>query len=160
MARFFAFARSIGRDVQAVAIIELALAAPLLMLLFVGMVDLSVLVSEKLDLEQAAQRTTDYALAKRPTNANGSYLATEAAASAGVPLQNVTVQLFLECNGVRQASFDTPCVAGQIQARFASVEIRRQVQLVFNWTNMAGFFGSSAQAGEVLIAGDSVVRFQ
>lgn len=152
--------RRLGRDVRGVAIIELALATPLLMLLFVGMVDLSLLASAKIDLEQAAQRTTDYVLAKRPTNGNGGYLAAEAAAAAGVPQENITVQLFLECNGVRQASFDTPCLAGQVQARFASVEIRRQEELTFNWTSMTKFFGGTEQAGAVLIAGDSLVRFQ
>lgn len=154
---------SIGRlrrNEEAVAVIELALAAPLLMLLFVGMVDLSLLASAKIDLEQAAQRTTDYALAKRPTNGDGTYLANEAAGVAKVPLTNVTVELFLECNGVRQVSFDTPCSPGQAQARFASIEIRKKVEMTFNWKKMASFYEQTEQDSEVQLAGDSVVRFQ
>lgn len=150
------FIRRLIADVQGVGVMELALITPVLMLLFLGMVDLSMMATAKIDLEQAAQRTTDFALAKRPTRNDGSYLATEAASAAGVPKEQVTVELFLECNGIRQASFDTPCPTGQVQARFASVEIRRNVERLFDW----GAFSNATLASPVSIAGDSVVRFQ
>ena len=76
---FLHFIRKLARDCSGVGFIELALTAPLLALLFLGMIDLSSVVSTRIDLEQAAQRTTDYALAKRPPNGNTSYLVNEAA---------------------------------------------------------------------------------
>ncbi|MEB3414547.1 TadE/TadG family type IV pilus assembly protein [Alteriqipengyuania sp. WL0013] len=154
--------RRLRRDEAGVGLLELALVAPILMLLCLGMVDVSRLVSAKIDLEQAAQRTTDFALSRRPTSNNGSYLVTEAAAAAGVPAKDVTVELFLECNGVKQTDFNTACPAGQAQARFASIAITRAVKTQFNWKAFANF-GASRQEGSttsVSVVGDSVVRFQ
>ena len=80
----FAFFQRLIRDQNGVGFVELALTAPLLALLFLGMIDLSTVVATRVDLEQAAQRTTDYALAKRPPNGNTAYLVAEAKAASGV----------------------------------------------------------------------------
>ena len=147
-------------DDRGVGFVELAMVAPVLMLLCLGMIDISRLVSARIDLEQAAQRTTDFALARRPTSSNTSYLVTEGANAGGVPAQDVEVELFLECDGVRQDEFNTPCPDGEVQARFASVAISRDVPTEFNWTGMARLFGHEGSGEAVAVIGDSVVRFQ
>lgn len=154
--------RRLRHDDRGVGLLELALVAPILMLLCLGMVDISRLVSTKIDLEQAAQRTTDFALSRRPTSSDGTYLKIEAAAAAGVPSKDVTVELFLECNGVKQLDFNTACPSGQTQARFASIAITKSVATEFNWKAFADFGNAekSQMAGSVSVTGDSVVRFQ
>ena len=100
-----AFFQRLLRDQNGVGFVELALAAPLLALMFLGMIDLSVIVATRVDLEQAAQRTTDFALAKRPPNGNTAYLVTEAKAASGVTSDSdVTVTLTLECDGTVQGN--------------------------------------------------------
>lgn len=148
------------KDSRGVAALELALVSPVLFLLLLGSVDIFQIVAARLDLEQAAQRTTDFSLAVRPRSSDGTYLRNEAATAAGVPTANVTVDIFLECEGVRQTSFSTECPSGQTRARFVSVSIVRHVQPMFDWAGLAGFFGSQILPDTVTVAGDSIVRFQ
>ena len=139
----FAFFQRLIRDQNGVGFVELALTAPLLALLFLGMIDLSTIVATRVDLEQAAQRTTDYALAKRPPNGNIAYLVTEAKAASGVTDNNdVTVTLTLECDGTVQSSFTDNCASGQVTARFAKVAIRKTVSTGFNWRAIASAISS------------------
>ncbi len=155
------FLRKLYRDCSGVAFVELALAAPLMALIFLGMVDLSVIVSTRIDLEQAAQRTTDYALAKRPTSTNVSYLVNEAATASGRPASDIRVDLILECDGTPIGTFNSSCTAGQVQKRFVSVEIDQAVSTGFNWRGMAAMFdGNTIPYAPTTVTGDSIVRLQ
>ena len=148
-------------DRRGMGFIEMALATPLLALLFLGMVDLSKIVAANIDLEQAAQRTTDYALARRPASASTTYLETEAANASGQSSSNIRVELFLECDGTKQTSFTGSCASGSTTHRFVSVEIDRQVDTGFNWRGMAAIFaGGNGSYRPVTVTGDSVVRIQ
>lgn len=152
--------RGLHSDDRGVALVELALSLPLLMLLCLGMIDISRLVAAKIDLEQAAQQTTDYVLAKRPTDGKTARFVTEAVSASGAPTSGVTFQLFLECDGVRQAAVTDVCADGEITARFAYVSIARGVQTDFNWSKMASFFDGQERAATVRVVGDSTVRYQ
>ena len=158
----FAFFQRLIRDQNGVGFVELALVAPLVALLFLGMVDLSKIVATRVDLEQAAQRTTDFALAKRPPNGNTAYLVTEAKSASGVTNSgDVTVTLTLECDGTVQSNFTDNCSAGEVTARFAEVAIRKQVATGFNWRAVAALFGGgNGTYRPVTVTGDSVVRLQ
>ena len=149
------------RDDRGAGIIELALGLPIMLVLLVGMIDASRFIAARIDLEQAAQRTTDYALAKRPDNSDdATYLRTEAASAAGVPTGNVTAEIFLECNGVRQTNFDTICATGETTARFINISITRQVNTLFDWQAAAHLFGSQVFGSSITVTGNSLVRFQ
>ena len=142
---------------------ELALALPFLMLLCLGMMDASMLLGTKIDYEQAAQRTTDLAFARRPNSATGreytAYVA-EAKSAAGVQTDDVDIDIFLECDGVRQSNFQAPCPSGQIPARFVSVQISNQVDTQFDWAGLAGLIGFTNFPRQVTVVGDSLVRIQ
>ena len=155
------FLRKIYRDCSGVGFVELALAAPLLALMFLGMVDLSIIVATRIDLEQAAQRTTDYALAKRPTSANVNYLITEAMNASGRPATDIRVEFILECDGTQGYSFNSNCTPGQLQKRFVSVEIDQPVSTGFNWRNLGAMFsGATVPYEPTTVTGDSIVRLQ
>jgi len=139
---------------------ELALALPFLMLLSLGMIDASVLISTKIDYEQAAQRTTDFALAKRPTNEKTAYLEAEAKRASGLGTDAITVEIFLECDGVRQTDFDTVCDSSAVTARYVSVEIENAVETQFDWGSLGRILGFTAFSNSVTVTGDSLVRFQ
>lgn len=148
----------IGRDRRGLATIELALVLPVLLLMMLGTIDYSQIVAARLDLEQAAQRTTDYALSVPPISQSGTDLRREAMAASGLPTGNVTVDLFLECNGVRQTNFLAPCPS-QIKARYARIVIIDQVETVFDWGALSAIFGERIFPALNQVSGDSIVRY-
>ncbi len=148
------------RDTAGTGALELALGLPILMLLLVGMIDVSRMVTARIDAEQAAQRATDFALASRPTNGNGSYIKDEAASDPDVDANDVTVDIFLECDGTRQQDFRSMCASTQDTARFVNVEIDRDVDFLFDWSGFAALFGAQVMGAGITVQGDSQVRFQ
>lgn len=152
--------RPLRDDCAGFGAMELALALPFLMLLSLGMIDASNLIAAKIDFEQAAQRTTDFALAKRPQSSDGAYLVTIAKSAAGVDASNVTVKIALECDGTVQTDFNATCASGEIPARFVGVRIQKDIATRFDWAAMANVLGVKAFDSTVTVAGDSRVRFQ
>jgi len=151
--------RSLWRDRSGASLIELGLALPLLMLMLLGMVDISRVVSNTIDVEQSAQRVTDFALAVRPASSSTTYLQSEANRFINTATDTAAITLTLECDGVSQ-SFNTVCATGADTARLASVTIRRKVDFLFNWGAFAAYFGGSSLGSSTTVQGDSVVRFQ
>lgn len=144
--------------------LELGLVLPFLVMALVGMIDVSRLVAARIDVEQVAQRATDFALANRPAdsnlNANEKVIANEAARDPDVDAADVSVDIFLECNGVREDSYKTICASGADMARFVSVEVDRDVDFLFDWSSMARIFGIKVMGDGIRVQGDSTVRFQ
>ncbi len=151
---------SLAADERGTSYIELALIMPFLLLLLLGSVDMSRMISTRMDLEQAAQRTTDFALSSRPNGSDTSYLVAEAVAASGLSAQHVTVQLFLECNGERMSDFNAGCPGGNVRSRYVTVSIQDEVEPMFDWSNLGGLLGTSAFDSTFTITGDSTVRFQ
>ncbi|TNE33186.1 MAG: hypothetical protein EP350_04735 [Alphaproteobacteria bacterium] len=153
-------ARKLATDSAGFGAMELGLALPFLLLMCLGMIDASNLISTKIDYEQAAQRTTDFALAKRPTNSSTTYLVNEAVNASGLGADDITVELFLECDGVKQSNFNSVCEDGEASGRFVSVEISKDVATRFDWSALSRLIGYKAFNGTVTVTGDSLVRFQ
>ena len=137
---------------------EMALIAPVLGgLLFVAM-DLGMAFWNKLQLEQAAQRSIELALAPGTTGTGDySYLATEVRTAYGKPVQSVSVQNWLECNGVRQSQWNMFCPAGQSFARYVAVQIRAEYTPRFSF---GGVLSGNGPNGGFLLTGDAAVRLQ
>ena len=152
--------RKLASDKAGFGAMELGLALPFLLLLCLGMIDASNLISTKIDYEQAAQRTTDFALAKRPTNSSTTYLTAEAVRASGLEASKVKVELFLECDGVKQANFNSVCPSGEVSGRFVSVTITNNVATKFDWSALSRLIGYKAFDSTVTVTGDSEVRFQ
>ena len=151
---------SLRRNQDGVAFVEMALSLPLLMLLCLGMIDVSRLVTSKIDLELASQQTVDYILAKRPTDGKTAKYVTEAASAAGVTKTQVQVTFWLECDGSAQTKVTGECVDGEESSRYAYIEISDNVETSFNWSKMASFFDGKERASTVLVVGDATVRYQ
>lgn len=116
------FAR-LARDDRGTSIVELALVAPIIASLLIGMVDISRAYSHKLLLEQSAQRAIEKVQQYQATSSTYGTLQTEAAAAAGVPAANVTIDYWLECNGTRQTNYNSSCTPGQTYARWVTVVV-------------------------------------
>src|SRR5687767_3100721 len=103
-ARFLRLARRLAGDARGSSLVEFALAAPVLGLVVVGIADYGRGFSQRFALETAAHRTLERA-AVGTTNTDYSFLRQEAATAAGVPIDDVTFDNWLECqsdNGTTQ----------------------------------------------------------
>jgi Flp pilus assembly protein TadG len=151
--------RRLRRENDGASLIELGLALPLLMLLLLGMIDISRLVANTIDVEQSAQRITDYALAVRPPSNSTTYLQNEATRFIDANTDRATIRIFLECDGVAQ-SFNTVCADGADTARMVGVRVQRQMDYLFDWGYFAAYFGANGMGSTATVNGDSIVRFQ
>jgi Flp pilus assembly protein TadG len=153
-------ASSLRQDSRGVSAIELALVLPFLILMVCASVDVALGFSAKLKLEQAAQRATDFGLAKRPSTDDASALKTEAAAAAGVPTSSVAASIYLECGGTRQTVYTTQCPTGQVPSRVISVSISKQHTFLFDYGAIGAAIGYRPLPASSRITGDSLVRYE
>lgn len=111
----------LARDTRGAAIVEMAMVAPLIATMVVGVVDLSNAFGRKLKLEQASQRAIEKIMNTTADTTVEATLKSEAAEQAGVPISNVTVNYRLECNGTVTSATD--CAAGETASEWISVEV-------------------------------------
>ena len=146
------------QDDRGASIVELALVAPILASLLIGMVDLSRAYSHKLLLEQAAQRSIEKIQQYQASASTADLLkaetvaAAKAAGFASTTTADVTVDFWLECNGVRAADYNTVCPDGQNYGRWVSVDLKGTFSPMFRsrrWpgANPDGTFTLRGKAG-------------
>lgn len=153
----------IVRDERGASIIEMALVAPFLCSLLIGMVDMSRGYSAKLQLEQAAQRAIEKAMNGDKETDLFETLEDEAVAAAGVPANQVEVRYWLECNGVSQntstatmeADYEKVCPDGQTYARYVNVRIEKAFSPMFSVP-----WASANPDGTFTLVGDAGIRVQ
>jgi Flp pilus assembly protein TadG len=155
------------RDERGASLVELALAAPFMAALVIGMSDLARAYSLKLLLEQSAQRTIEEVENQRSVaTAYDTALSTEASdamSDAGYSTGNtITPDSWLECssNGTtwtRQSDFNGSCPnASDTTARYVSVRISRSFVPMFS---SRAWPGADAN-GNITLTGYSEVRIQ
>ncbi|MEA1071555.1 TadE/TadG family type IV pilus assembly protein [Sphingomonas sp. LY29] len=115
------FLSSLRNDRRGVATIELAIMAPVLATMIVGVVDLSNAFGRKLALEQATQRAVEKVMQTTLEATAEDVIKGEAAAQAGIDTSAVTVTYQLECNEVKQALYSSECAATERESRYLLV---------------------------------------
>ena len=147
------FARS---DTGSVTI-ELALLAPLLAAMLVGLIDVSTAYSNKLRLEQVANRTIEKVQQKGFITAMEADLETEAETEAGTGA-NADLTYWLECDGVKMtgtSGYTNGCADGEENARYV------QVRILKDYTPMImARFASSNTDGTITVSGTAGIRIQ
>lgn len=141
------------------SLVEFGLAAPLLAALVTGMIDGAQGLEHKQHLEQAAQRSVERATAYGTAGADFSGIRADAATAAGVETSQVTVSTWLECDGVRQANFNSSCTAGAQIGRFISVAIADAYDPMFAYGGLGRFVGAQDN-GAFRIQVEASVRIQ
>jgi Flp pilus assembly pilin Flp len=119
------------RDERGAAVIELALVAPILALMTIGIIDVSQAFNRRLVLEQAAQRSIEKVMQTTGDTTPAETIKQEAAAQGYVDEDDVTVSYRLECDGVEVDDFDTECAPGESSARWLMVEIAGTYEPMF-----------------------------
>lgn len=153
--------KKLAGDESAAVLIELALVAPVLAVMVVGISDISTAFTKRLELEQAAQRAIEKVMQttgeKTPeetikaeavcqyngTNADGS------CKTAPINEDNVTVVYTLKCNNVAQ-SYDTDCTGAQTEYRYIEATVTDTYTPMFPLhfgTGADGKYSLSAKAG-------------
>ncbi|HWI87142.1 MAG TPA: TadE family protein [Sphingomonas sp.] len=142
--------RSFLRNEWGASAVELALVSPILLAMLAGIVDCARLVSTKLHLQQAAERTAELKTAGSTASLTDTLLQADAAAAAGVSAANVTVSGWLECDGTRQGSDVTVCPDGQQIARYSTIAIAGSYKPSFagllRWATVDGRISVNASA--------------
>ena len=146
----------LARDERGASVIELALVAPVFASMLIGMVDISRGYSAKLQLEQAAQRAIEKVQQYQTTSSTYSTLQDEAATAAGVATSAVTIDYWLECNGARQAVYDSSCSAGQSYVRYVTVSIQKVFTPMFG----TRYFPGANSNGTYTLTGRAGMRTQ
>lgn len=152
--------RGVGlvRDERGVSMLEFGLFFPILALMVLGTIDLARGLANKFAIEQAAQRAIEMATLGGRPRGDYTYLQTEAAAAAGVPVDNVVVSKWLECDGV-SADYFSSCTSTQQTARYVSVSIYKDYTPMFEWMPFLGRV-SRRTDGKIRLTADSGVRVQ
>lgn len=136
--------------------IEMAFAAPLLVILVTGMVDISRAVSEKLQVVQVAQRTIERVQRSgfQPSDVTVLELEAETAAGAG---SDATVSAWLECGtSTTRLDYSSSCSSDEPYARFVGISITN------NFTPLFGteYFPGANADGTFTFSGTAGVRVQ
>ena len=124
------------REDRGAAIIELAIVAPVIALMTVGVVDLSNGFNDKLKIEQAAQRSIEKVMQTTGITDVETTIATEAICqfngtmpdgvtckSAPLTAANVTVTHSLYCNNGATPETDVDCPTGQTESKWIKVTV-------------------------------------
>jgi Flp pilus assembly protein TadG len=146
--------RGLLGDERGATIIEFAAVAPVLAIFVVGISDVSRGYSERLTLQQAANRTLELAHLGSTTQ-NYNFLIPEAAAAAGVPESSVELESWLECEGTRKLYTDV-CADGEQIARYIKLSISKSFKPLFS---SAGYSNVAAD-GSVPMKADASLRVQ
>jgi len=133
--------RSLRSDDRGAAIIELALVAPVMALMTVGVVDLSNGFGRKLRLEQAAQRSIEKVMQTTGELTVEDTIAEEAVCQYNgtndqgecnpgpLTTDNVVVTHRLECDGVETENPD--CAEGETESRWIQVQVSDDYEPMF-----------------------------
>lgn len=154
--------RNLVAEERGTALIEMALATPIFAVLLTGMVDISRAYSERLQLEQATQRAIEKVFNNQTQSTSYNTLRAEAKSAAydagftNVTDSDVTIDYWLECDGARQSSYDTPCGGGQIYARYLNIAIQKKFTPYFG----TKYFPGANSDGTYTIHADAGIRTQ
>lgn len=157
--RFAAILPGLRGDERGVSVIEFAFVAPIMMALTLGITDLSRAFATRLTLQQAANRAIEKAEVGT-VQSDYNYLKADAAAAAGVAETAVAVDAWVECDGTRQATFDTECTTTQQVARYIQVTVNASFAPMFSYGPLGRNVFATASDGTVPMTGKAALRIQ
>lgn len=127
-------------DCQGTSVVELALCMPVAAFLLAGTVNFGMGFTQYLSLEQAATRTVQQAIVQGPGLDDYAYLRQAAADASGLTLEAVTLDKWLECDGVRQLASVDVCAGTATPARFVSISITKSITSSFDLSRFTSMF--------------------
>jgi Flp pilus assembly protein TadG len=120
--------------------VELGLMAPVLLLFLTGVADLSGCIGTKFKIQKAADRALQL-VAVQDIKQDYTPLRQTAADYAEVPVANVALEAWLQCDAARQSNPAAVCPAGTQKKRFVKLTITSSYSLHFPISYLAGSNG-------------------
>jgi Flp pilus assembly protein TadG len=145
------------REQSGSVIVELALVAPLLAAMLIGLIDLSTAYSDKLKLEQVAQRAVEKVMQNSFKTGDETTLETEARAEAGTGA-TADLTYWLECDGEKMtgtSAYTTGCADGEQYGRYVQIVVEKKYTPLI----MQVFANSNAD-GTLTVDGTAGIRIQ
>ena len=133
---------TLARDKSGAVIIELAMVAPILAIMVVGVADISTAYGKKLELEQAAQRAIERVAQTTGQDTPENTIKNEAVCqyngidgdgdclTEGISADDVTVTYSLTCDGAAQA-YNTDCAGTAVEVRYIEASIVETYEPMF-----------------------------
>lgn len=130
------------RNERGAAVIELALVAPILATLVIGVTDVSMAYGHKLELEQGAQRAIEKVMQTTGSDTAEATIQKEAVCQINganddgtcktgrITTENVEVTYLLECDGEEQ-DFASDCAEGQSEIRYIEAKVSEVYEPTF-----------------------------
>jgi len=112
------------RSTRGSSIVELAMVAPVMLILIVGSLDMGSMFVRKMEIANAAKAGVQYALVRKPVQGDVSHITAAVKDSLGpsmTPSTSVNVELYCLCHGVKQICTD-PCTDAKTSA-FVNVTV-------------------------------------
>ena len=157
--------QSLRKDERGTSVVEFAMFAPFLGFIAMGIADLSRGFSERMALSQAVNRTIEIASSRSlrgdqdSDEVDYSFLKQQAADAAGVPLDQVTLTKWLECDGVEQPEFEGACAQDQLIARYLKLRVDSVYDPIFSFGPVATLSHANSD-GTLPIFAEAAVRIQ
>jgi Flp pilus assembly protein TadG len=147
----------LARDERGTSLIEMAMIAPLLAALLVGVVDISRGVSVKLQVEQAAQRTIELVQRSEYKTSDKPTYEADAQTAAGTG-STATLTAWLECNGNGvKLNIDTgTCADTDALAKYVQMTVQKPFTPMFG----TRFFPGANSNGTVTVRATAGIRVQ
>ena len=129
--------RRIGADRRGTSVVELAFVAPLLTLFLTGLIDVGEGMAQRFTIQQAVNRSLEQLQAgplegdAESSDIDYSFLAADAAASAGVSPSDVSVRRWLECDNEPMPDYNGTCDTDEETARYLELRIDKVYEARF-----------------------------
>ena len=140
--------RGIARDTGGVAAIEFAIMIPLFFLMIVSVTDIGLGVYRKIQVENAAQVGTQYAIARGFDTSGISNAVTSATNSTAITASPSPVQ-FCGCptsTGISTVSCGTVCTGGAQAGTYTTVSAQATYSTLINYQLVAATYSFNAQS--------------
>ena len=122
---------SLKSDERGVSAVEFGFLIPILGTLILGIIDLSTGLQHRMTMQQAVNRSLEIVQANRiavgagRTTPDYDFLRQEVATAANVPVANVTLNQWRECNGTKRDPYEESCDDGVDMARYLELVVTK-----------------------------------
>ena len=140
------------RDRAGNATIEIALVMPLVFTLALGGLDFGMGYRHKVEMQQFAQLGAEYVMGTMEDLPTAVQVRQAVSDASGLPVGSVTVNTWIECNGVRPTIPAPHCVnPNAVQTDYMQISVRETYQPMLNIDGIADFATTQTHIGSVTL---------
>ena len=143
--------KALNRSEAGTAVVELAVALPMLMIVALGITDFVSAFGQKMALQQQAQAGANYIAAHYFTKPTVEDVKKEVIATSGLDQSQITVGQWTECNQAKVAQFDECPGESDIKVSFMKITITDTYDPMLAIDGFADFVGKTNVKASVVV---------